>query len=89
MLKIGLAFILKPRLFTPTMIVPSFSAILPYVSGVPTKLIIFDKDDTLTNLHEFIIHDTQIKQTIESLKQSQIDMRVLSNSIKANDPAQI
>jgi predicted HAD superfamily phosphohydrolase YqeG len=51
--------------------------------------LILDKDDTLTSLHSFTVQDHSISSTIEKLKNKNIGLFVLSNSIKLGDPSEI
>lgn len=51
------------------------------------ELIIFDKDDTVTKLHEFLPASEQVASCLDALTEMQVRTMVISNSVKAGDPA--
>lgn len=89
MIKIAFDFIFNNHLFRPNYIVDTFNQIVHISRKDNIKFIIFDKDDTLTTLHQFTITDPIILHTIDALSKNHIRMSVLSNSIKPTDPEAI
>ena len=65
MIRLAFDFIFNSRLFLPTYRVSEFSEIVEIARKSCTKFIIFDKDDTLTQLKQFTIQDETIKKTLE------------------------
>jgi hypothetical protein len=51
MIKLAIDLLKSPQKFKPTEILSSFPHIVMLAKMTQTKLIIFDKDDTLTHLH--------------------------------------
>lgn len=85
MLKIAID-LLTPSAFKPTHIISSIPQLLALASVNKPQQIVFDKDDTLTTLHEFQVRDPKIKETLLALKEMGVKMHILSNSIKQGDP---
>lgn len=81
MLKIAID-LFTPSAFKPKHIISSIPQLLTLASINKPQQIIFDKDDTLTILHEFQVKDPKIKETLQTLREMGVKMYILSNSIK-------
>jgi hypothetical protein len=65
MLRLALDLLRAPQRFKPTEILSSISEIPLLARMKHAELIIFDKDDTLTRLHEFLPASEQIAATLQ------------------------
>lgn len=81
--------LLTPSAFKPTHIISSIPQLLTLAGRNKPQQIIFDKDDTLTGLHEFQVRDPNIKETLLVLSGMGVKMHILSNSIKGGDPQSV
>ena len=64
MLRVAIDFVFRPRMFRPTYAAKSMSEGVDILIKEGAQTVIFDKDDTLTKLHEFSIQDPSLKQAV-------------------------
>lgn len=82
MLRLAADFFGASKKFRPTEILSSFPDLVMLAKMKQAELIIFDKDDTITTLHTFSPASPIIAASLATLRELNISMMVLSNSIK-------